>query len=445
MNFWWLFPKPRQDFARAELQWRKMQSLDEAQLADIQLSKIKEIWKDAVADVPYYSRLVAEGRAPIEITNWEDFFSIPELTRDVLQDHHEEFIRRSGGPDLWRMTGGSTGNPIKFGVWKSEDEIIRVLKLVLWKRVGYLPSDGLFLIWGHSHLLGAGWRRQWNHILRKAKDAVLGYKRVDAYALSIDLCKQYAEELLRYRPAGLIGYSAVLDYFVRALPERWIDFKALGLKFVMPCAEPAPKKDSFELLGRVFGCPVIQEFGGVDFGHVGMKLGEEPFQVFGEENFLEVLSGEKKAAAVPEAQGAALVTSLYKRYLPLIRYRQGDVLGDASRLKHGHVASFQSLQGRLNDMVELSDGTAVHSVAVFHCTHQEPAVLNIQMVLEDFGPRILLVTKEKIDTELEGRIRHRLGQITPLLAQALIERVEDLVTTRAGKRRWVVDKRTQRS
>jgi phenylacetate-coenzyme A ligase PaaK-like adenylate-forming protein len=178
---------------------------------------------------------------------------------------------------------------------------------------------------------------------------------------------------------------------------------------------------------------------------VGMKLGEEPFEVFGEENFLEVASGEKKAAAEPEAQGAALVTSLYKRYLPLIRYRQGDVLGGLSRLKHGHVASFQNLQGRLNDMVELSDGTAVHSVAVFHCTHQEPAVLNIQMVLEDSGPRILLVTKEKIDTELEGRIRHRLGQITPLLAQARIERVEDLVTTRAGKRRWVVDQRTQQS
>jgi phenylacetate-coenzyme A ligase PaaK-like adenylate-forming protein len=334
---------------------------------------------------------------------------------------------------------------VKFGVWKSEDEVIRVLKLVLWLRVGYLPSDRLFLIWGHSHLLGTGWRRHWNHFLRKAKDALLGYKRVDAYALSSDLCEQYAEELLRYRPAGLIGYSAALDYFVRTLPKRWGEFRALGLKFVMPCAEPAPRDDSFELLGQVFGCPVIQEFGGVDFGHVGMKLGEEPFVVFGNENFLEVVSGEIKVAADPDVQGAALVTSLYQRYLPLIRYRQGDALGDVSRLKHGHVASFQSLQGRLNDMVELSDGTTVHSVAVFHCTHQEPAVLNIQMVLEDSGPRILLVTKEKIDTELEGRIRHRLGQITPLLAQARIERVEDLVTTRAGKRRWVVDQRTQQS
>ena len=186
-----------------------MQSLDEAELAHIQLSKIKEIWKDAVQDVPYYKRLVAEGRAPLQITTWEDFFGIPELTREILQDHREEFIRCSGAPNLWRMTGGSTGNPIKFGVWNSEDEVIRVLKLVLWRRVGYRPSDRLFLIWGHSHLLGTGWRRHWNHFLRKAKDALLGYKRVDAYALSVGLCQNYATELLSYRPSGLVGYSRV--------------------------------------------------------------------------------------------------------------------------------------------------------------------------------------------------------------------------------------------
>ena len=436
-------------------------------LAVVQLERIRDVWRDAVADVPYYSRLVAGGRAPGEIRSWEDFFSIPELTREILQDSQKEFARRSGPPNLWRMTGGSTGNPVKFGVWKSEDEVIRVLKLVLWRRVGYRPSDRLFMIWGHSHLLGTGWRRHWNHHLRKAKDVVLGYKRVDAYALSGELCEQYAMELLRYRPAGLIGYSAALDFFVRALPERWAEFRALGLKFVMPCAEPAPREDSFELLGRVFGCPVIQEFGGVDFGHVGMKLGEEPFVVFGEENFVELaeppmaadlttenkkdsegesgdlkLNSYKLKTSLPEALGAAFVTSLYRRYLPLIRYRQGDVLGGVRRLAHGHVASFERLQGRVNDMVLLEDGTAVHSVAVFHCTHQEPAVLNIQMILEDAGPKILLVTRGEIDAALEGRIRHRLGQIARLLAQARIERVEDLLTTRAGKRRWVLDLRT---
>ena len=455
MNLNFLFPKTRRDFATAQECWHRLQAREDLDLSKLQLSKIQEVWRDAVGDVPYYGRLVKEGRAPVDIESWSDFFKIPELNREILQDHKEEFLRRSGPPDLWRMTGGSTGNPVKFGVWNSEDAVIRMLKLVLWHRVGYCPSDRLFLIWGHSHLLGTGWRRYWNHFVRKTKDAVLGYKRVDAYSLSRDLCENYAEELLRYRPAGLIGYSAVLDYFVRALPERWEEFRALGLKFVMPCAEPAPRDDSFELLGQVFGCPVIQEFGGVDFGHVGMKLGAGPFQVFGDYNFLEtveqsivdserrILDSKNGNTEKFSQNGAALVTSLYRRYLPLIRYRQGDVLDGAQKSVQGHVMSFDKLHGRINDMVSLADGVSVHSVAVFHCTHQEPSVLNIQMILEDQGTKILLVTCDGHNAEAEFRIRHRLGQISPLLGKAKIEAVEDLVTTRAGKRRWFVDLRTK--
>jgi Na+-driven multidrug efflux pump len=58
---------------------------------------------------------------------------------------------------------GTTGITAQALGQSKEDEVVRVLKLVLWLRVGYRPSDRLFLIWGHSHLLGTGWRRHWNH------------------------------------------------------------------------------------------------------------------------------------------------------------------------------------------------------------------------------------------------------------------------------------------
>lgn len=478
MNLGRYLPKARRDYAAALDYRRVLDAQDEARVAEMQLCKVQEVWRDAVADVPYYGNLVREGRAPAEITSWDDFRAIPELTREILQDRPAEFVRRSGAPDLTRMTGGSTGNPIKFGVWTREDEVIRMLKLVLWARTGYRPGDRLFLIWGHGHLLGTGWRRHWNHFLRKTKDSLLGYRRVDAYAMTPELSREYAEKLLRFRPAGLVGYSAVLDYFVRVLPEYRERFEGLGLKFVMPCAEPAPREDSFALLEKIFGCPVIQEFGGVDFGQVAMKFGDEPFEVFAEYNVLEAVgeeglkglrdegtkglpeigdrrsevggqkaeSGEQRSeirGQKPEGGEAALVTALYRRYLPLIRYRQGDVLGGCRKLEHGHVASFERLEGRINDMVSLPDGSSVHSVAVFHCIHQEPGVLNIQMVLEDAGPRILLARGEGYGAATEARIRQRLSQVSPLLAKAPIDVVDDVETNRAGKRRWFVDKRTR--
>ena len=430
----------KKDFKDAAALLARYQSWDHSTTADVQLAKLRAVWADCTRDVPYYSGLVAEGHAPAEIRSWDDFRAIPELNRSILQERGADFIRRSGAPDLNRMTGGSTGNPVHFGVWNSEDHVVRLLKLTLWLRAGYQPGDRLFLIWGHSHLLGTGWRRYVNHLKRKLKDVLLGYRRTDAYRLTPDRHRQIAASLIRFKPAGFIGYASALDSFVRtnaALAER---FRSLGLRFVMPCAEPLPKPDSLQLLCETFGCPVVQEFGGVDFGQVASKFGEEPFVSFPDQNILEALPCNE-----PEGGEAVLVTALYPRYLPLIRYRQGDLISGIERDGHGHVREFQSLQGRINDMILLPSGVEVHSVAVFHCIHQEPSILNIQMVIEDAGPRLRLAAiSGGIASDVEKRIRHRLGQISAELASIPIEAVADIEATRAGKRRWFVDKRTIR-
>jgi phenylacetate-coenzyme A ligase PaaK-like adenylate-forming protein len=497
MNLGKFLPKARRDYAAALDYWRVLEAQDEASVAEMQLSKLRVVWRDAVADVPYYGRLVREGRAPAEIVTWDDFRAIPELTREILQDRAEEFVRVSGPPDLTRMTGGSTGNPVKFGVWHSEDEVIRMLKLVLWTRTGYQLGDRIFLIWGHGHLFGTGWRRSWAYFHRKCKDAFLGYKRVDAYKLSRGWEDRYLNSMTKFAPAGLIGYSTILDQLVRSMPDKHELIAAMNLKFVMPSAEAAPRPDSFALLSKAFACPVIQEFAGLDFGQVAMKFGEDPFEVFAEYNVLEgqaearvageegTGSGNEEKPVVrcfgasvgrsgsraqteshevavnlssvhaergqrPEVGGrrlevgeAAVVTALYRRYLPIIRYRQGDLIAGCIKMTHGHVQMFHSLSGRINDMFTLSDGTPVHSSVIFPAIQGERNVLNIQMIIDDSGLSILLVAPSGRDEASEDRIRERLARVSPILEEASIKWVSDVETTRAGKRRWFVDKRTE--
>ena len=206
----------------------------------------------------------------------------------------------------------------------------------------------------------------------------------------------------------------------------------------MPCAEPAPKPDSYDLMREVFGCPVVQEFGGVDFGQVGMKMDQQPFEIFPDQNILEALP----EANGPSTRGAALVTPLYQRYTPLIRYRQGDFIDGVDRLESGHVRTFQTLAGRVNDMVELADGRRIHSVAFLHCVHHEPLVLNAQLILDDGGIQLRLVTAPNFGSDCERRIRHQLGQLSPLLSEIPFVRMQDVETSMAGKRRWFADKRT---
>jgi len=402
------------------------------------LEGVRRSWADAVADIPYYASLAASGAAPAEIHTWDDFQRIPPLTRQVLQHRPAEFIRRSGPPASLMTTAGSTGTPLKMGMGGAERELMRIVKLAEWQALGYTPGSRLFLIWGHAHLLGTGWQGRVNHLKRRMADTFLGYRRVDAYRLNQVFCERYAEALLRFRPLGVIGYSSALDLFARYASAFRDRFRALGVRFVLATAEAPPRADTVALIGDLFGCPVVQEYGGAEFGQVAFKTGPAPFRVYSDLNYVECGLREEGASD----GHPLLLTSLYRRYLPLIRYSVGDTIVGPEFQEHGHVVQFAEIGGRLNDVIHLDGGDAIHSVAIFHCIHQEDAVFNIQMVLRDEGIDIILVSSAADKAAMEARIRARLAQVHPSLAQVRFRYADDLPTSRAGKRRWFVDHRT---
>ena len=431
-----LSPRLRRQYAAAQERLASLPRLSDEDWAPRQLDALQRVWADACTDVPYYGGLVATGRAPAEVKSWRDVQSIPELTREVLQTHPEQFIRRSGPPPGFIRTAGSTGTPLTVGIGRAERDLMRIVKVSAWAQFGYTPASRVFLIWGHAHLLGSGARGRANHFKRIVADRLLGYRRVDAYRLNAEICRQYAEELIAFRPLALISYAAALDVFARYTEAFRDRFRALGLRFVLATAEVPPRPDTAARLEDLFGCPVVEEYGGAEFGQVAFRRSGGPFGVYHDLNYLE---------CVPVSDTlAALVTSLYPRYVPLIRYRVGDALVGPTRLPNGHVTRFEAVAGRVNDAVRLDGGDLVHSVAVFHCIHQEDQVHAIQLLLDDDGIELSLVAGDHDRPSMERRIRERLRQVHPTLGQSRFRYVDDLQTSGAGKRRWFIDRRSAR-
>ena len=428
-------PELRRQFDEAAARRRDGERTDESRIASQQLAAIQKTWADAVSDVPYYAGLVASQLAPPSIESWQDVAALPILTRRILQDRPLDFIRRSGPPESFMRTAGSTGTPLRIGMNQAERDLMRVVKLAAWQAFGYDRASRLFLIWGHAHLLGTGWKGKVNHLKRRLADAALGYRRVDAYHLTMESCAAYAEALIAFQPIGLIGYSSALDLFARYTPASRDRFRRLGLRFVLATAEAPPRPDSIDVLEDHFGCPVVQEYGGADFGQVAFKAGRSRFETYADLNLVE-------ARRLEDDDHALLITSLYQRYVPLIRYQVGDAVLQPEALAHGHVTRFAALAGRINDVIVMADGAAIHSVAVFHCAHQE-RVHNIQLVLRDDGVTLVMVTNETDRVPMEIRIRARLAQVHPALGGVRFEYLEDIATNRAGKRRWFVDHRTR--
>jgi phenylacetate-coenzyme A ligase PaaK-like adenylate-forming protein len=401
----------------------------------LQLELLNVEWQRLAERVPHFRALRRERGLPASFDSLERFCtSVPVTTRETLQRELPRLSVEGAPAELVRQTGGSTSQPVRLPAWRSEFAHTAPDVWVGRSWYGIAPDARLFLLWGHSHLLGTGWRGKLNAAQRTLSDRLLGYRRFSAYDLRPEALRRAGEALLRFAPRYVVGYSVALDALARANRDRAAEFARLGLAAVIGTAEAFPSEESPELVGRVLGAPVGMEYGAVETGVVAHTHPEGGYRVFWGSYLLEGERGESGRHVVR-------VTSLYPRCLPLVRYELGDEIElDASAPAHAvGLSEFRRVVGRCNDYVPLADGSRIHSEAFSHAVRPCPEVRSFQVVHGAEGIRIRFTSDVPLDDARAAEIRERLRRIHPQLGSVQLVRVDRLPQTLAGKTRMVVE------
>lgn len=401
----------------------------------LQLMKFNSEWQVIKNTVPYYQSLTRSNNLPEVFHSWEEIMSaFPVVNRSTLQQYGELMCSRTKAPEWWRLTGGSTAQPVQLPAWKSELLHTGPNTWLGRSWFGVAPSDRAFMLWGHSHLLGSGLKGWWNGCLRRLKDRLLGYYRFSAYNLNERSMEEAGLALLRFRPHYVIGYSVALDLFARVNRNLAPDFHRLGLKVVVGAAEGFPRDDSAKLVEEVFGAPVVMEYGSVETDLIAHATPQGGYDVFWDTYFCEGLETGVTGGKIIR------LTSLYPRCFPLIRYELGDEIEPAAGEEGLGVGHFQSVKGRCHDTVTLSDGTILHSEAFTHAVRACPEISYYQVVDDKGTISINYMAPETITEGQMLLIRQRLSKIHPSLKNIEIKRVDELEQTIAGKTKMVVRK-----
>jgi phenylacetate-CoA ligase len=398
-----------------------------------QLRLLNLEWRRLLGEHSYYQRLRREGLVPSSFDSLQAFIDgVPVTTREAIRAHGDEMASEHRASEFTRMTGGSTSQPVRLPAWKSEQAVIQAP--MWWSRswYGVTPASRLFLLWGHSHLLGKGMQGFIKAQRLKTADRLLGYHRFSAYDLRPEALHRAAEELIAFQPEYMIGYSVALDRFARANDGQRRALRALGLKVVIATAEGFPSPDSASRLEDLFGCPVAMEYGCVEAGPMAHLRPAGGYAVFWRQYLLE---GERTAAG-----HRVRVTSLYPRCFPLVRYDLGDevALTEAADRVVG-ITAIDRVIGRCNDSIELPDGAVIHSEVFSHAVRPCAEIDGFQIVHADGRDfRLRYMSPAALSIAAEQGIRERLGKAHPLLGVIVLERVEALDQTVAGKTRMVV-------
>lgn len=413
--------------------YRRAYSRDNDDVSGAQLKALNAAWRESLSRSPWARAQRDRLALPDRFGTWEEFEGRvpiqrkPDLRRDLVQ------VTSPSTNVLWRSTGGTTAEPMRFPVLPSET---RAASLDIWlgrDRIGITSSDRLFMIWGHSHIFGRGLKGAVARWRRRASDLALGYTRWNAYRLSNADLALAADALLLSGAAYVVGYSTALDRFARANMGRADALAGLGLKGVIATAEGFPRADSREVIAACFGCPVLMEYGAVETGPIAYERNPGTgYDVFWRHHRLE-LCGEPG----PDGSRELVVTSLFPRAMPLLRYAIGDLAAPAEA---GILTALKSISGRCNDQIDLIDGATIHSEAFTHAVRDLPGVRAYQIVQRSAGlpPLIRLEASEPLPEPALAALRGRLARVHPLLADVGVERTDFIPPSLAGKHQMIV-------
>jgi phenylacetate-CoA ligase len=399
---------------------------------NIQLNRFNKIWKDIYLFVPYYHEKIERGILPKEFTSWVQFHEMmPINNRQTCKSNIIEMTSIQKKPDYHRITSGTTGEPLRLPSWYSENQITRPDMWVgrAWNNIK--PEDTCFYFWGQSTKFDASINGKINTFKRKIKDRLLGYHREVVYDMTDDAFKRAADDLINYRPRYIIGYATAIEVFADINKERALDFSKLNIKGVIATSEIFNSLSGSKIIEETFNCPVIMEYGSIEMDVVAYTNRSDNFCAFWNNYYLEVVNSEKSG------KGELLITSLYPRSFPLIRYSIGDEieLFEQDINKSDGISRFRKVLGRTRDYIELPNGHHIHPQLFQAILVDFPdQITRFQIISMKTGIRIdILSPQTSLSEFVINEIHRRFSLIHPDLSNLEINVVEKLHQNISGK------------
>ncbi len=215
----------------------------------------------------------------------------------------------------------------------------------------------------------------YGNMTERFKDRVSLRRRFNVFDLSE---KKMLEFLERFRKSNfdyVNGYTSAIVLFAKYLENHQFILKEIcpSLKVCIVTSEKLFDNDR-ALIERSFGVPVVNEYGASEVGLISFENSNKEWIVNSESLFIEILDENNRVLPFGE-EGRIVITSLYNKAHPMIRYEIGDTgaLSGSSTWKR---PILENLTGRTNDVARLANGKVVPGLTFYYVT---------KSIIEDAG------------------------------------------------------------
>lgn len=341
---------------KAKRQLSEILTVPEENYANFVEQRKREIVNFHLKNNPFYKDFIGQN----DTQQWENIpvlkksdFQIP-LEKRLSTGYHKKNV-------YINSTSGSSGDPMVFAKDKFCHALIwaNIMRRFAWHGVDFNQSY-------QARFYGMPLDFKANKILR-FKDFLSNRYRFNIFDLSAKGIEKILVKFKEKKFTFINGYTSSIVLVAKYLKEKNLVLKNLcpSLKVCIVTSEMLFEDDKI-ILEKYLGVPIINEYGASELDVIAFENQDGIWTVNAETLFVEILDENNKPLPLGK-EGRIVVTNLYNKAHPFIRYDVGDygLLDEKSTSKH---PILKKLTGRTNDVAVLPSGKTAPGMTFYSIT-----------------------------------------------------------------------------
>lgn len=291
--------------------------------------------------------------------NPDDWSTIPVMTKQNLQQPlknrlSSEFSIKS---IYVNKTSGSSGDPFIF----AKDKFCHAITWAIFKE--WYGWHQIFNT-KQARFYGIPLNKK-GYYKERLKDYVSNRYRFNVFNLSNEAFEQWIKKFSKTKFEFITGYTSVIVAFAKYLIKKEIVLLEVcpTLKVCLPTSEMLSEEDK-KVLEKAFNIPIINEYGSAEFGLIALE--KDKHWILNNLNlYVEVL--DENGLVLPNGEeGRIVITDLYNKAHPFIRYDIGDI--GSIELIDSKLTVLKTLAGRKEDYIKLPSGKTAPGLSFYYVT-----------------------------------------------------------------------------
>jgi phenylacetate-CoA ligase len=411
---------------------RQSQWWSSEQIQKYQWQQLTALLHHAYEYVPYYTQLFkTRGITPDDIQSLQDFQQLPFLTKEIVQEHTNEFKATNYPAYTFEenSTGGSTGFLLRFnvekGVWFAKH--LAYMKLLL-ERAECQSLDKSVQIIGRE--------KPWEY--RPLSRTLV----LSSYQMTDQNLPRYIKKIRRLQPQYFIGYPSAITMLATYMKHHSIELKEIKAIF---CFGETIYDWQREFLEKFFQCRVHGQYGHREQCVLaGTCEKSNSYHIFPDYGFVELIDRNEQPVIQDGESGEIVATGFHTGIFPFIRYKTGDIaIYSTHHCECGrNYQLFKSIEGRVQDFMVSKTKRLVPLMGVLQLIAKSSPNMKEYQLCQDCEGEIKLhiVKKEGFSSDDVRHIREnfqkRLGDEFSLF----FTYVDSIPRTNRGKYQFLVQK-----